>query len=154
MRYTKDEETILVGHLPTSGTVTIKLINLADDTELTVDDNTCTESLNIPGVYTFNLSHLNNVITEYTNCLYEMTDGTKQFYGKFVVSGYVEMPEFDELIDFQKGDWKMESVDVDGTGIPMMVFFRTDGTELSRYKLYDSVGNPSFEAFSRERVIV
>ena len=58
----------------------------------------------------------------------------------------------DELLNWQGGNWEMKAIDVNGISTPMMIFYRVDGTELARFNLYDSTNNPSFEAFSRQRV--
>jgi len=91
MRYGITENSVLVGQLPTGGTVTIKLIDLATDNLITLTSNACVESLNIPGLYMWNTNSLAvDAIIGYSNVLYEMTDGIEKYYGKIVIGGYVD----------------------------------------------------------------
>jgi len=91
MRYGLTENSVLVGQLPTGGTVTIKLIDLATDNLISLTNNNCTESLNMPGVYMWNTNNLAvGAITGYSNVLYEMSDGVEKYYGKIVIGGYVD----------------------------------------------------------------
>jgi hypothetical protein len=84
MRYGETENTILLGNFPTSGTVTIKIIDLSDDSLVSLTSNSCVESTNIPGLYKFDVSANMTLPSTYKNYAYEMTDGLNVFRGKFV----------------------------------------------------------------------
>jgi len=89
MRYAIDEVTTLVGTLPAGSSVTVKIVELGSDSEVTLTDNTCTESTVISGMYIFDTSKM-EAPTVYTNYVYEMTNGVEKFYGKFVMGGSIE----------------------------------------------------------------
>lgn len=90
MRYSSNENTTLAGKFPPGSSVTIKIVNIDTDSLLTLTNNICQESIHIPGLFLFNTSKINANLSTYTNCAYEMTDGTNIFYGKFVYAGYVD----------------------------------------------------------------
>ena len=94
MRYVKTENTILAGELSPSSTAKIKLINMQSDELLTINSNVCTESTHIPGTYLWNTSNIDSSLfsnlTTPMNVLYMMynvSDPTKTFKGKFVIGG-------------------------------------------------------------------
>lgn len=94
MRYVKTENTILAGELSPSSTVKIKLINMQSDELLIINSNICTESTHIPGTYLWNTSNIDSSLfsnlTTPMNVLYMMynvSDPTKTFKGKFVIGG-------------------------------------------------------------------
>jgi hypothetical protein len=90
MRYKLGEGATIAGILPTGGSVTVKIIDMASDILLSLSSSSCTESSHISGVYLFDIDNITTPITDYTNCLYEMTDGSDKHYGKFVLGGYPE----------------------------------------------------------------
>lgn len=97
MRYSKDEESILVGMLPEGlDNVTIEVLNLKTDTVMDLTDNRCVESSKFPGVYIWSTNNMAAANTNgYINLLYRMTGITTTgkpitYYGKFVYSGYVD----------------------------------------------------------------
>lgn len=91
MRYASNEKTVLVGQLEPGKDVTIKIVNLAVDQEVTLTNNSCIESKHIPGMYLWNTSAITaGSITGYANLLYEMHQGDEVYYGKFVYGGYVD----------------------------------------------------------------
>lgn len=101
MRYTTQEGsdgTVLAGMLPAGGAVTITIIDMKNDLPLDLNTVMCTESTNIPGVYLFDIANITNSVNTFTNCLYSMTDGTKTFYGKFVINGYVEFEDIGDIL--------------------------------------------------------
>lgn len=91
MRYSTSEKTVLVGQLKPASNVTIKLINIATDTEIPLISNICTESKHIPGLYLWGTQYIESGgVTGYTNIIYEMKQDTEVYYGKFVTGGYVD----------------------------------------------------------------
>lgn len=91
MRYSSNENTVLVGNFPTGATVSIKIIDMLTDELVTLTDNVCTESAHIEGMYLFNTGNIISVFTKETSLLFEMSDGTSTFYGKFVCGGYINL---------------------------------------------------------------
>jgi len=61
---------------------------MATDTLETITNNVCTESSNISGTFLWSMDNITS--TGYKNFLYEMTNGEKSFYGKFVYGGFVD----------------------------------------------------------------
>jgi len=91
MRYSLTEKPILAGHLDTTNPVTIKIVEMKTDTLLTLNTDVCNASVNIPGVFLFDTTNIIQQFDVYTNLMYEMTDGSIKFYGKFVMSGYIDV---------------------------------------------------------------
>jgi len=91
MRYSKDENTVLVGQLTPNVNVTIKIIDIARDTVIGLSNDKCTESRHIPGLYLWSTNNiLPDEVNGYTNLIYEMKQGTEVYYGKFIYGGYVD----------------------------------------------------------------
>jgi len=90
MRYINTEHTILAGFFDSGKDVTIKVIKLSSDSIVTTTTPICRESQHIAGVYLWNTSNMIIDITTFTDFVYEMTDGTKKFFGKFVLGGYTD----------------------------------------------------------------
>ena len=99
MRYNFDENSILAGMLPPGGTVTIKIIRMDTDELLELNNDTCQESQHIPGVYLWDTNNITTQITDYVNCLYIMTDGDKNFYGKFVIGNTLSTNQTNKLLN-------------------------------------------------------
>ena len=100
MRYSSSESTTLAGKFTPGSSVTIKVVNIDTDSLLTVTSNVCNESIHIPGLFLFSTNKINSSLQPFTNCAYEMTDGTNIFYGKFVYGGYVDqLPRRNEVQD-------------------------------------------------------
>jgi len=118
MRYTKDENTILAGNLPTGGDVTIKIINMDTDDLLTLDTDACTESDNIPGLFKFDTVNITDDRTDMISCLYEMSDGTKTFRGKFILSGYVNTASLTQ----EQTDQLMSMVNYDDAALKQLAY--------------------------------
>jgi len=87
MRYKTSETTNILGDLPTGATVTVKIIDIVNDTELTLTSNSCVELQNAPGTYKFDTINIENPSKE---MLYIMSDGSKSFKGKFIMGGYID----------------------------------------------------------------
>ena len=99
MRYNFDENSILAGMLPSGKNVTIKIIRMDTDELLELSDDTCHESQHIPGVYLWDTNNISTKVTNYTNCLYVMTDGNKNFYGKFVIGNALSTEQTNKLLN-------------------------------------------------------
>lgn len=100
MRYSNDERAILVGQFEPNDTVTIKLLDLGENTEIPTTDNICIESDVMPGIFLWDTSKVGvNQLDNFHNVLYEMksNDGSK-YYGKFVYGGYMDK-ELTVLLD-------------------------------------------------------
>jgi hypothetical protein len=93
MRYAIQEKTVLAGQFDTGGSVNIVIINMDTDAQLSLTTSVCTESAHITGMFLFDTTNISTAITQYTNCAYFMTDGTKNFYGKFSLGGYIDEQE-------------------------------------------------------------
>jgi len=88
MRYEGTENTVLAGRLASGGTVRIRLDDMKTNQAILLDDNNCTESTAIEGMYYWNTD---DQIPPNTHVLYEMYDGDgKSAYGKLVTGGYVD----------------------------------------------------------------
>lgn len=93
MRYSEEETTTLVGQFKPGQTVKIKLIELASDALVSVNNDICIESVHMPGMYLWKTTNItDSTLVGYTNLLYEMkcVEDGKLFYGKFVFGGYVD----------------------------------------------------------------
>lgn len=106
MRYSELENTQLVGMLFPNRTVTIKLIDMATDTLISINDSTCVESNHMPGVYIWKTVYLNrtNLVVPAT-LLYEMTsaEDKRKYYGKIIIGGYLDkISDIDTLVDDTK----------------------------------------------------
>jgi len=102
MRYSLNENSVLVGQFEPGSTVNIEILLLETDTLLILDDDVCAESSFMPGVFTWNTSNLSdlNNINGYVNLLYKMTsDQGDDYYGKFVFGGYVDLIDDDVAED-------------------------------------------------------
>lgn len=90
MRYKLNEDVTLIGSLPSSSTVTVRLVNMDNDTLVALTTDVCVESVVVPGVYRWNTSNISTPLEGYINCYYEMTDGINIVSGKLVYGGYVD----------------------------------------------------------------
>ena len=92
MRYTKNEDVILVGKFKPGSVVKITLIELSNDNLVEVNTDECVESEHIPGIFLWSTSDIKpDALVGYSNILYVMKDDTgKEFMGKFAVGGYLE----------------------------------------------------------------
>ena len=90
MRYKLSEDIILAGKLAPGATVTVKVLDLATDTFVSLSTSSCSESSKIAGLYLWSTSNIAIAVTGYKNCYYEMTDGINFVSGKFVYGGYIE----------------------------------------------------------------
>ena len=90
MRYKLSEDIVLAGKLPEGSTVTVKVLNMVDDTLIALDTAVCPESSYIAGLYRWSTSSITTALTGYVSCYYEMTDGTNTISGKFVYGGYID----------------------------------------------------------------
>lgn len=106
MRYSEEEVTTLVGQFKPGKNVTIKLIELSNDSLVSISNNVCTESEHMPGMYLWKTTNINDTaLVGYSNLLYEMKDEDgKVFYGKFIFGGYVddEMDFTDSIADVEE----------------------------------------------------
>jgi len=140
--------TVLCGYLAPNSTVKIKLINTAKDTLVSVSDNECVESENQDGLYFFNTSKIDEVF-DALEIAYIMTDDEDGFYGgKVVISNEVPTTSSirTDIQDATIGNWRIEN--------NQMILDKVDGTELTRFNLFDPAGNPSMRViYSRERVV-
>ena len=94
MRYSENEETVLVGILEPNMNVKIKIINLDSDALVSLKTDNCIESKHEGGVYMFSTKNIDkSTVPEHANLLYVMTteEGDRQF-GKFVYGGYMDEP--------------------------------------------------------------
>jgi hypothetical protein len=112
MRYTKNETTTLGGAFSTGDTVTITIINMDTDAELSLTTSNCSESAHIDGLFLFDTSNISTSITAYTNCAYAMNNGTDDFFGKFVIDSVEDDSKLHTSLDnyTSKADWKGLSV--------------------------------------------
>jgi hypothetical protein len=90
MRYSIEEKTVLAGQFDGGVSVSIVIVNIDTDTPLSLVTNVCLESDHIPGLFLFDTTNISTVLTQYTSCAYYMTDGSKNFYGKFSLGGYID----------------------------------------------------------------
>ena len=106
MRYKLNEDVVLASNLPEGNSVTISVLDLANDTVVIVSNDVCTESSIVAGLYTWSTSNIASVPQVYKNYYYEMTDGTNKVAGKFVYGGYVDaIGTVQEVVD---GVWTKE----------------------------------------------
>jgi len=93
MRYSENEQAILVGQFAPGLSVSIKILDLSNDAEIPVTSITCRESRVMPGIYLWSTSRIDEREYDgYKNLLYEMTSSEgKKYYGKFVYGGYVDI---------------------------------------------------------------
>ncbi len=99
MRYSEQETTTLAGKFNENDSVTIKIINMAGDILEDLDSNICTESDHIPGIFLWDMNNITNIPTGYDNYLYEMTNGTKVFFGKFIFGGYLDESALEPVVE-------------------------------------------------------
>lgn len=93
----KGESTVIVGKLPTGGSVTIVVYDLSDGSSVSLDNGACSE-IGSTGLYRWASTQITTPATVKTEYVYIMTDATsgEKDYGKFVVGGYVN--NIDELL--------------------------------------------------------
>ena len=91
----------VLGELPSGETVTITLYDLADDSSVTLSDNSCSE-VGTTGVYKWSTANITTQPTTMKQYLYFMTDGTNRFAGKIVVGGFPDEMEFQRQFDKNK----------------------------------------------------
>jgi len=85
----KGETVLLVGELPTGGTVTITIYDLSDGSSVALTSNTCSE-IGVTGLYRWDSSNITTQPTTFKQYLYVMSDGTNRFVGKFVLGGFAD----------------------------------------------------------------
>jgi len=99
MRYSKNEDSVLVGKFIPGSRVTIRILALDTDNELILDDDLCIESGHLPGMFMWSTSRINasNNITDYSNLVYIMSSSTgEETVGKFTYGGYLDK-NYEEL---------------------------------------------------------
>ncbi len=156
MRYTDTETTMLAGKLSAGSTATIVLVDMKTNTELTLSNDSCTETP-IDGMFTWDTANV--TVGEDMHVLYCMTDtGGKTAYGKVVIGGdMVSSTSITNVVttgnedvrqiieDVQLGSWAL----LDN----QMVMKTQAGDELARFDLFDQYGRPTMASvFKRERV--
>lgn len=152
MRFSKDENTYILAEFTTGDTVTIDIYRLSDDVKV-VDTAAVTE-ISSTGTfkYLFNI-----VVTEKTEFLLIMDNGTTDKRGKIILGGYPDdlsdqLVLVGDTVDFIKevegGRWKIDKNN------NQMVFYKSDNvTELTRFNLFNEYGIADFEnIFDRRRV--
>ena len=90
MRYKTNEDIILTAILPIGVDVTIRILDLVNDVIVILDTNVCTESVFMPGVYTWDTDNITGIIDTHRTMLFEMTDGTNTVIGTFIYGGYID----------------------------------------------------------------
>lgn len=97
MRYSNEEDVLLIGLLPPNQEVKITILDLATDNKFSLVKDICTESKHIPGLYTFNKSNIIRPDLEpgsdkYNNvffCMY-IEGSEKKYFGKIVLGGVLD----------------------------------------------------------------
>jgi hypothetical protein len=83
------EKPVAVGVFLTGDTVTIQVLNLATDALIPLDDNSCTESAQISGLFLWDSDNFTTQPTDFTQLVYVMTNvAGRQHPGKFVIGGF------------------------------------------------------------------
>ena len=100
MRYSKSEDSTLVGYFKPGSSVKIDILAIDTDNKLILDDDICIESQEVPGIFLWNTRSINasNSFHHYSNMLYKMydTDTDEIYLGKFIMGGYVD-DRFNEI---------------------------------------------------------
>jgi len=118
MRYSKNENSILVGNFSTGTEVTIRVLSLDTNEELILDTNKCIEHDDQQGLYMWSTKNINysNKIDHYANLVYIMSNGVdNDTMGKFTYSGYLDdnndliNTKLDMLISFKEQYDRLES---------------------------------------------
>ncbi len=103
MRYSNDEQTVLVGIMKPGVDVTIKVMDLISGNLINITTDACPET-QLEGVYRWPTSNIDDeaLADGFYNLFYEMvgSDG-KKFYGKFLYGGYVDK---DVVVDLGEMD--------------------------------------------------
>ena len=94
MRYSKNENSTLVGYFEPGSSVKIDILAIDTDNKLILDDDICIESQEIPGIFLWNTKNINssNSIDHYSNLIYRMynTSTGEIYLGKFTMGGYLD----------------------------------------------------------------
>jgi|GEM_PF-5023072 len=85
MRYSKEEQTYILGVFNSGDTVTIDIYRLSDNTKV-VDSANCTE-IGTTGVFKYLFSQ---TVTQKEEYLWIMSNGNYSKYGKIVLGGYID----------------------------------------------------------------
>ena len=152
MRFSKDENTYILAEFTSGDTVTIDIYRLSDDF-LTVSGVNVSE-ISSTGTfkYLFNI-----VVTEKTEFLLIMDNGTIDKRGKLVLGGYPD--DIEDILgsvetdvtfikEIEGGRWKID------TNTKQMIFYDEAGTvEVAKFQLYDGDHTPAYTSvMERERV--
>ena len=152
MRFSKDENTYILAEFTSGDTVTIDVYRLSDDF-LTVSGVNVSE-ISSTGTfkYLFNI-----VVTEKTEFLLIMDNGTTDKRGKLVLGGYPD--DIEDILgsvetdvtfikEIEGGRWKID------TNTKQMIFYDEAGTvEVAKFQLYDGDHTPAYTSvMERERV--
>lgn len=152
MRYSKDENTYILAEFTSGDTVTIDIYRLSDDVK--VVDGVSVSEISSTGTfkYLFNI-----VVTEKTEFLLIMDNGTTDKRGKLVLGGYPD--DIEDILgsvatdvtfikEIEGGRWKID------TNTKQMIFYDEAGTvEVAKFQLYDGDHTPAYTSvMERERV--
>jgi len=115
MRYSENEETILVGEFEPDKNIKIKILELKSDQFIGLNTNDCVESDKVPGIYTFDTRHIDkSTVPEYSNLLYIMYDEEGyQYLGKFVYGGWLDNIEVEANVDLKPIEDKLDMHDLE-----------------------------------------
>jgi hypothetical protein len=152
MRFSKDENTYILAEFTSGDTVTIDIYRLSDDVKVIDGANVSEISSTGTFKYLFDI-----IVTEKTEFLLIMNNGTTDKRGKLVLGGYPDdiedlLGSIDTDINFIKeiegGRWKIDTV------VKQMIFYDEAGTvEVAKFQLYDKNHNPAYtNVMERERV--
>lgn len=142
MRYSKDENTYILAEFTSGDTVKIDVYRLSDNNK--VVDGASTSEVSSTGTfkYLFNI-----VVTEKTEFLLIMNNGTTDKKGKLILGGYPDdlsdkIVLVGDNVDFIKeiegGRWRIN------TSTNQMVFYKSDNvTVVATFNLFDSSGDAS-----------
>ena len=113
MRYSENEETVLVGEFDTGKDIKIKILCLELDKLVTLEKEECEESEVFPGVYMFSTKYIDkSTVPEYANLLYHMYDEDGNYYrGKFVYGGWFDNIDVEANVDLTPIEEKIDSHD-------------------------------------------
>ena len=152
MRYSKDENAYILAEFTSGDTVTLDIYRLSDNVKVVNGASTSEIASTGTFKYLFNI-----VVTDKTEFLLIMDNGTTDKRGKIVLGGYPDdlsdkLVLIGEDIDFIKeiegGRWKIN------TSTNQMVFYKSDNsTVVATFNLFDSDGNASYTSVF-ERVLV
>ena len=152
MRFSKDENTYILAEFTSGDTVTIDVYRLSDDVK--VVDGVSVSEISSTGTfkYLFNI-----VVTEKTEFLLIMDNGTTDKRGKLVLGGYPD--DIEDILgsvetdvtfikEIEGGRWKID------TNTKQMIFYDEAGTvEVAKFQLYDGDHTPAYTSvMERERV--